>query len=222
MQKKCKIIVLVDGHNLYHGIDDLCKKFTSPQSHHLKWISLYDLAKQFMSPKTDEIEKVRYFTAYLNFKNQEEAIEKLKRHKKYSAVLKHEGTEEVLGKFKKKDRYCPKCNTNHKTVEEKQTDVNIAVHIIRLAYERKYDKLFLITGDTDIIPAIKAAKEVYPEGRIELLMPPKRVSGELKEHADNSRAIKLRHLKAALLPEEITLANGKTITRPPKYDPPSG
>lgn len=42
---------------------------------------------------------------------------------------------------------------------EKGVDVQIAVDIVRGAIKNKYNKCYLISSDTDLLPAIKTARE---------------------------------------------------------------
>jgi len=41
------------------------------------------------------------------------------------------------------------------TYEEKQTDVNVAIHAVAGAYEDRYDVAMIISADTDLVPAMK-------------------------------------------------------------------
>jgi hypothetical protein len=118
---------------------------------------------------------------------------------------------------------------NNKTIqikwkrhEEKETDVNIAIYIIRDAIQNNADKFILITNDTDIVPAIKMAREENSKIQFKLITPP-----TFSTHDSLLNAIrpgtfsKLTegHLKNSLLPEVIKKSNGKIITRPKQYDP---
>ncbi|MDR2541342.1 MAG: NYN domain-containing protein [Candidatus Peribacteria bacterium] len=47
----------------------------------------------------------------------------------------------------------------YKTYEEKRTDVNIATRILMDGVNNLYDKAIIITGDSDITPAIEAIKK---------------------------------------------------------------
>ena len=38
--------------------------------------------------------------------------------------------------------------------EEKRTDVNIAIQMLEDAYEDRCDKLILVSGDSDLVPAV--------------------------------------------------------------------
>ena len=77
----------------------------------------------------------------------------------------------VFGKFKVKDRYCPLCCRGYKTHEEKQTDVNIVTCLFESAIRDEFDKAIIISGDTDLIPAIKSLKALYPTKRIGSVIP---------------------------------------------------
>lgn len=47
----------------------------------------------------------------------------------------------------------------HNTYHEKGVDVQIAVDILVAAYEKKCGRIYLISSDTDLIPAIQKAQE---------------------------------------------------------------
>jgi uncharacterized LabA/DUF88 family protein len=42
--------------------------------------------------------------------------------------------------------------------EEKETDTNVAIQIVAGAYEDRYDVALVISGDTDMVPAMKMAR----------------------------------------------------------------
>lgn len=71
--------------------------------------------------------------------------------------------------------------------EQKQADVLIAVDIVKLSLKGKITKAIIISGDADLIPAIKAAKE---EGVVvELFYEPGTAGSELLETVDFKTAI---------------------------------
>jgi uncharacterized LabA/DUF88 family protein len=49
-------------------------------------------------------------------------------------------------------------STARATHEEKQTDVNVAIHAVAGAYEDRYDVAMIVTGDTDLVPAMKMVR----------------------------------------------------------------
>lgn len=67
-----------------------------------------------------------------------------------------------MGDFKEKDRFYKNCKTYFKSYEEKQTDVNIGIYLIKEAFEDNYDTAILVTNDTDLIPAIRMLKKHIP------------------------------------------------------------
>ncbi|MCL4243572.1 MAG: NYN domain-containing protein, partial [Candidatus Dadabacteria bacterium] len=120
------------------------------------------------------------------------------------------------GYFRRVTRRCPRCG-DYETYEEKKTDVNIAIHLFKLASKNKYDKLILVTGDSDIIPSILAVKDLYPAKKIGVAIPIGRRAEDLKSNCDFNFKIKEQHLASSMLPERITLQNGRIITRPVEW-----
>jgi uncharacterized LabA/DUF88 family protein len=47
-----------------------------------------------------------------------------------------------------------------KRYEEKETDVNVAIHMVAGAYENRYDVAAVVTGDTDMVPAMKMVRHL--------------------------------------------------------------
>lgn len=62
--------------------------------------------------------------------------------------------------------------TKYKTYEEKQTDVNIAINLVKDAFLKESDLLFLVSNDSDISPAIRVAKENNKKLKIVVISPP--------------------------------------------------
>ena len=101
--------------------------------------------------------------------------------------------------------------------EEKQTDVNIALKLLRLAVENAYDKAIIISGDTDLIPAVRTVKEMYPEKQIGVVIPIGGISEDFKRSADFHHKMKENHLKASLLSDPMKLTNGTILVCPPNW-----
>jgi uncharacterized LabA/DUF88 family protein len=66
---------------------------------------------------------------------------------------------------------CPRCGKDVK-LTEKQTDVNIAIHLLGDSVDRTFDRAYLVTADIDIIPAISAALRRNVQSEIRVLFPP--------------------------------------------------
>lgn len=126
-----------------------------------------------------------------------------------------------MGKFKRKYPKCNNCHKKYLTHEEKESDINIALYILQHAFENRYDKIFLITADSDLLAIIYRLKELFPEKEIVLLIPPGRRNfvKSIKANVNKWYEIKEKHIKKSLLPETILLKNGTTLQRPKEYNP---
>ena len=159
-----KIVFFVDGFNLYHALD-----YTeSGQDHHryrkFKWLNLRALAGLFVGP-LDSLEQVLLFTAFVTWDPA-----KVARHKLFIRANENVGVSVVYGEFKRKDKFCRLCHREYRSFEEKQTDVNIALELFRLAYLDKYDRAVIVSGDTDLIPAIKTVRATFPQKQIGVIV----------------------------------------------------
>ena len=135
MVKKCRVIIMVDGYNLYHGIEKI-KTSSGDTRHDLKWVSLPKLMHQFIDPAHHEIVEIKYFSAYADWK-----IDAKNRHRAYVAALKNDGVTVIMGQFKKRVRWCRNCNSRFDGYEEKKTDVNIATEMMAAGYEDMFSSI---------------------------------------------------------------------------------
>ena len=205
---RTRVACFIDGFNLYHAIHDL-------KQPRLKWVNLRGLMQAFTSIAVHDVVAVNYFSAYAEW-----LIGACARHKAFVAANRHFGVTPVMGNFKPKRASCNGCGNGWTAHEEKQTDVNIAVAIIREAYKDTYDEAFLVSCDSDLAPAIALVREVAPRKKIKLICPPGRYhSKDLAKHATALAAIKLIHLERNLMPAQIVDESGATINRPLNYQP---
>ena len=61
----------------------------------------------------------------------------------------------MMGNFQKVTKDCKACGGKDKTHEEKKTDVHLSVQMLRSAFLDEFDKLVLISGDSDEWRCIK-------------------------------------------------------------------
>lgn len=188
-----RVSFFIDGFNVYHALDDY-KSF-----HKHKWLDYSALAKCFVSAN-DTITEVFYFTAYAEW-----IPEKKARHQLLVKALTMKGVRIVFGKFKHKDKYCRLCHKPYSTFEEKQTDVNISIKLFQCAYNDTFDTGILVTGDSDIIPAIAAVKESFPAKRIGVVIPIGRSAEEIKNICDFHMKMKEKHLGSSQFPDRIII-----------------
>lgn len=139
----------------------------------------------------------------------------------YIKALQLRNIKPILGQFKQKDRYCSNCLSHFRVHEEKETDVNIALALLDLAYQNVYDRALLITNDSDLAPAIHNVRERFPNKRITIVAPPlSRQCNELIQAASDKIQIRVEHIERSLLPEVIVDASRMIfVNRPREYDP---
>ena len=198
-----RVIFLVDGFNLYHSIKENFPKY--------KWLDLHKLCQSFVYPN-DDLRDVYYFTA-LAFWNKSKQM----RHKIFIRALQSKGIKIVYGEFKIRDKKCRICHKSYTTAEEKRTDVNIAVQLLRLAILDAFDTAIIITGDTDLIPAIETTFGLFPSKRIGIIFPPGRAVESLKNLPTFWTKIKARHLKECLFARRIQVGPSDFIDCPKEW-----
>lgn len=198
-----RVFVYVDGFNLYHAIDDL-------GDNSLKWLNLWNLAESIIGDG-ETLYSVKYFTAYATWHASGYA-----RHREYVAALKEEGVTVYLGNFKEKFKDCPKCKASIKSHEEKETDVNIGIHLVADALQDRFDRAIIISADSDLCCAVNLAKELAPAKAIDVASPPGRHAHarELKPLFSVTKG----KIRAARLEEIYTNQAGAVIAQTPdKY-----
>jgi hypothetical protein len=130
------------------------------------------------------------------------------------------GVHVTFGEFKQKTVTCrASCKEDFITHEEKQTDINIAVAMFDLS--PRYDKLILLTADSDQVPAIKLARKLYPTKIFASLPPIGRKSKELRQCCHQSFKMTEEHLRDCQLPNPMPVIHeGKqygVLVKPPSW-----
>lgn len=208
-----RVIVLVDGFNLYHSIKDIDHNNNGLC---LKWLDIYSLCQSYLyliSPDAI-LEKVYYFSAYAYHLGNPDII---KRHKTYIKCLEATGIEAILGRFKYKEIKCANC---HKTIgryEEKETDVAIGVKFCEVLTYNLCDTIVLITGDTDLAPVVRYAKQYHPKNNIIFLFPYGRKNSELVDLASKAFKIGKNSYAKHQFPDPFILPNGSKIEKPASW-----
>lgn len=136
--KRC--IVLIDGSNFYFKLKDL-------KLHNLLQFDFLNFAK--MLSGKDEIINASYYIGAVRTDGRKKTQKMHDNQQKLFAHLKKNGFNYVLG-------YLLKTGDDW---HEKGVDVNIAVDILVAAYEDICDRIILVSSDTDLLPAIKKARE---------------------------------------------------------------
>jgi len=190
---------LIDGFNFYHSIKGLRRQ--------LRWFDYDGYCHHFMR-SADTLQTITYFTALAHW-----LPDKSKRHAVFIEACKAKGIHVVQGKFKEKRSPCPHCGAIILRHEEKATDVNIALHAYRLASQGT-QQIFFVSGDTDLIPAVRMIKQDFPSVVVGVVFPYQRDNKEFAQAADVHHKTSTQTLQGFILPTIITKPNGKTITCP--------
>lgn len=201
-----QLAVYVDGFNLYHGLHDA-------SGTELLWLDLVKLARN-LRPRSSVL-KVKYFTAMVT-----DDPDAQSRQDRYISALKalYPGRVTVIhGQYMSKKRTCRECGAIWKIFEEKQTDVNIAVHLVADVAAKIADTFMVISADSDVIPAIKMGRTLNQHATIIAQFPPRRESKALRRLLPSSRQITLQTIRESQLDDLTVSTKGEQFMRPTKW-----
>ncbi|MCU0294385.1 MAG: NYN domain-containing protein [Thermoanaerobaculaceae bacterium] len=204
---------LVDGFNLYHAIREARRKGGID----CRWLDIRSLCESLLHTIGNgaHIAEIDYFSA-LAHHIESNRPGTVARHERYIDALRTTGVAPHLGVFKPKDiRYQSRtCEVRLRRHEEKETDAAIAAAIVEAAAQRDCSALTLMSGDTDLIPALKTARRLRPELKLYCLFPPYRANHAFRRHVDADFKISPGKLPEHLLPNPIMTTDGRAITKP--------
>lgn len=214
-------IVYIDGFNLYHSLKN------TPY----KWLNIEKLINSILDSSWHNVIKIKYFTANTPFSKSAQ------RQDLYLRTIKTlQKVEVVYGKFKK--RYMEVKNTYVKKLsvlkgdpeklndiqnllmkniiqfpkyEEKETDVNIATHIMYDCCKEDVDSIVLLSNDTDLKLPLRFARNSLKK-RIIIITPteyrqgavvPMKAHQDLKKISHKSLSLTEEHLKESQFPNIV-------------------
>lgn len=193
-----RVIVYIDGFNLYHAIE----KLDQPA---LKWLNIWKLCEQHLRPG-EVLEKVNFFTAIWPYDQA-----KQQRHKNFLAALRAVGVTPIEGNFKRSNRICYKHDRTCPFREEKQTDVAIGIEMVRDAMAGNAERLVLVTADSDQVPTAKMINGLGVP--LSLIFPPGR-AGEARDLGNlipDRKELTLGQLLTCPLPRTVYNSVGKAV-----------
>lgn len=228
--------IYIDGYNLYYG----CLKGT-----HLKWLDLMALFEKSILPSVtasingqslaSDLQPVaiKFFTAPI-LEQAAKEHDSIRCQEQYHAALnKHQPgrIETIKGYYsltearaKVIDPTAPKTwprdckSTDVWKLEEKQTDVNLALHAVKDALLGDIEHVVIVTNDTDIAPAMQMIR-AHTNAVIGLVIPTtdhERVpNAELAKYAHWVRThITEGELKLAQLPRVVAAGSRRPAIKP--------
>ena len=203
-----RAIVYVDGFNLYHGL-------MQARLGRSRWLDLSAMSRSLLGDNR-RLELVRYFTTRVRDRPGD-----AERQSVYIDALRSRGGVEIdFGFFlRKKDIECSRCQNSWPDYEEKKTDVNIAVRLLNDAFDDRFDVALVVSGDSDLVPAVESVKTRHPDKRLIVAFPPMRRSFDLEVAAHASFGIRNRQIRASRLPDPVVTLSGITLRAPMGWTP---
>lgn len=194
--------VYIDGYNLYYG-----RLRGTP----FKWLDVVQLFQALLVQRdqNETLERVNIFTAHALATFATNGVAPVEAQSAYHRALKArygERLETIYGNhsFDKDGTLLPTfvlgqpydrtIRTRVWKLEEKKTDVNLAICMYRDACKGLYDRIILVSNDSDAEPALAAIRQDFPHIMIGVVMPirpsapgvtvHRRASGSLANIAD--------------------------------------
>jgi len=164
-----KTIFYIDGFNFYHA--------RLRNNRQYRWLNVYELAK-IIAAKDDAnstVDRVNFYTAYVSGKIDHNAVGK---QQAYLAALRSTAAVEIhSGNFIISNRWVKLVHPPRSkpdgyqwqaphpefvfvaTPQEKGTDVKLGVHLVRDAFQNKFDVAYVLTNDTDLVEPVRIVTE---------------------------------------------------------------
>ena len=214
-----RTIVYIDAFNWYFGI--------FAQRPAWKWLNLESF---FASLRPDEeIVAIKFFTALVEPKLR--TSPRRDRQQRYLSALRTlPKTTVVLGKYQNRTVTCRAAacgrNLEYEVGEEKKTDVNIAVHLIDDALRDRMDCALVVSGDSDLEPAVAWVRTNHPTIKLTVYIPT--LPEEAKERRNDfyqsigvtCRPLPLDGIARHLFPASIPQPSGAVLERPRDWPAP--
>jgi uncharacterized LabA/DUF88 family protein len=214
-----RISFLVDGFNVYHSL----RQVEQISGQRVKWLDLHRLLTGYLSVvrgklggERTELSRIYYFSALAtHLTGSDPGV--VNRHTAYISALESTGVSITLSKFKVKDLTCPACRHRYKRHEEKETDVAIGLKLVETFVRDEADAAVIVSGDSDLMPAVRTARTLFPQRKIGVAFPFYRHTTELEQAADFSWNITQRDIQRAQFPLDVKLPDGTIVQKPASW-----
>lgn len=196
-----RVLGYIDGFNLFGGLKE------SGWTRYL-WYDPCLLVSNLLTPQ-QVLVGVKYFTTRLSGPGDSWECQKtfLEALECQSKCVVH------FGQYQRDPRSCPQCGASSLVWKEKMTDVNIAVEIVSDGFQDAYDTALLISGDSDLVPALQKLKVMSGKRKV-VAFPPKRTSRSLAAVCPANFVIGRAKLAASQFPDEVVKPDGTRLHRP--------
>ena len=183
-----------------------------------KWLNLehyFQLLRQ-----NDDIQKIYYFTATVS------GNARFRQEIYFQALQTSNLVKIIFGLYKSRERKCKVANCSNSQrkyadYEEKRTDVNIALQMLDDAYQDNCDRMIVVSGDSDLVPAVELIKRRFPKIQITVYIPsrhPNRgAARELRNAADKNKTLPTALFKNTRFPNSLINNLGQRINKPSSW-----
>jgi hypothetical protein len=213
-----RTIVYIDGFNLYY-------RALRGTAH--KWLDVAAMSAAAL-PSHCQIERINYYTAHVSGRVDADAPRRQHAYLRAIATLPnvviHYGnfliTQRWAGLVQPPDFRppialpagpAPQVAYVWKT-EEKGSDVNLGVHLVRDAFQQKFDVAAVLTNDTDLVEPVRIVTQELGM-HVTLLTPTARPAGTLAAVSSNVRHIQ-PYIGPCQLPDPVPVPGKRAITKP--------
>ena len=181
-----------------------------------QWLNLESVFRRLRPD--DDLRAICYFTALVSGP-------KRSRQECYLRALSTLPSVRIIrGKFKIKQVRCRVAGCSYPASrffdapEEKRTDVNIALQVPDDVHHGRADRIILVSGDSDLVPALEMVKAESPQTQVIVYVPSRHpirgAATELRAAADKDRTFPLRLLEVCQFPAEVPDGRGGVIRKP--------
>ena len=206
--KTLNTIVYIDGLNLQYSLKN------TPYT----WLNIKKLVENILDLSLHKIPKIKYFTAFSTKRDYAHRqfiyLKVLKTLSNIEIILGKHKKRQIIGKLIEYDHKLKREVITGKTVkifkpEEKETDVNIASHIVYDCCKGNIDCIALLSNDTDLKTPLEFVKYRLKK-KVIIITPTKRLEKPSDPIYPNKPHIELRKLsKVNLSIEEHHLKNSQ-------------
>jgi uncharacterized LabA/DUF88 family protein len=182
-----RTVFLVDGFNVHHSLLD-AERVMRRSLHRLDVAGLCASYLHVLPGRSTE-PLIVYFSALAHHLEQRRPGQRA-RQVSYLSALRSTGVDVRLGRFKAKDLTCPLCARRFTRYEEKETDVALGVHLLEFALQSSCGAVVLVSGDSDLVPALVAARRLAPSTTLAVGLPFGRSNVALERVANLAFTIK--------------------------------
>lgn len=213
-----RTIVYIDGFNLYY-------RALRGTAH--RWLDIAALSAASLPP-TCQLQRVNYYTARVSGRTDPTAP--ARQHAYLRALGSLPLVSVHYGNFLANEKWAglsqppqfrpsfalppgaaPEVAFVWKT-EEKGSDVNLGVHLVRDAFTGRFDEAAILTNDTDLVEPVRIVTQEAGLP-VTLLTPVNRPATSLTRVASRVRHVG-PYIGACQFPDPVTLPNGRVVTKP--------